>query len=56
MNELACPVMGTFFLVIKDKSNFVYLPVHRNILMFYIYLHTIYLCRYASTILYFQCV
>ena len=38
--------MHNFFLLYKDKSNFVYVLVHRNILM-YIYLHTIYLCRYA---------
>ena len=34
----------------KDKSNFVYVLVHRNIRMYNINLHTIYLCRYASNI------
>ena len=31
-----------------DKSNFVCVFVHRNILMYNTNLHTIYLCRYAS--------
>ena len=32
----------------KNKSNFVYVLVHRNIRMYNIYLHAIHLCRHAS--------
>ena len=36
-----------YTLTLSNKSNFVYVLAHRNILKYNIYLHTIYLCRYA---------